>query len=325
MNWYSAVRAARRVVLAGGLLFLPGCDVEEPTPASRPLLRLASGFPGGFSNAFGSVLAKALASAMPTISVQIVQTGGAIANIEFLQQGRADVVVTFADAAYQAYIGRLPEHPGTFNRLRGIAVLQPTTVQVLVPPGSNITSISGLRGRHVALGPPGSGTSETAKILLEAFNVPVSSVRAESMPFTDATALVARGELDAAFVSAGHPAEVVHIATRAGARLLDISGPLVARLRNEYPFLRATVIPAGTYPAIGRPVNTVGIDTVLACAATLDEELVYRLTRVFFDLLPQLSHELDALRRVNLARSPATSIPLHEGAARYYRERELAR
>jgi uncharacterized protein len=324
MTWDWTLRAASGVLIGASLL-LPGCDVEEPRVGPRQVVRLSSGLPGGFSNAFGSVLAKALSSAMPNISVQIVQTGGAIANIEFLQQGRADIAVTFADAAYQAYVGRLPEHPGTFDRIRGIAVLQPTTVQVLVPPGSDVTSISALRGRRVALGPPGSGTSETARILLEAFNVPVSSVHAESISFVDAVARVARGELDAAFVSAGHPAEVVQTATQAGARLLDISGPLVAQLRNEYPFLRATVIPEGTYPAIDRAVNTVGIDTVFACAATLDEELVYELTRVFFDLLPRLSHELDALRRVDLARSPATSIPLHEGAARYYRERELSR
>jgi TRAP transporter TAXI family solute receptor len=325
MTWEWTLRAIRRAVLAGALLLAAGCDRDEPNPAPRQVVRLASGFPGGFSNAFGNVLAKALSSAMPTITVQIVQTGGAISNVEFLQQGRVDLAVTFADAAYQAYVGRLPEHPGTFDRIRGIAVLQPTTVQVLVPPHSAVTSISDLRGRRVALGPPGSGTSETAKILLEAFNVPVSSVHAESISFVDATARVARGELDAAFVSAGHPAEVVNTATRAGSRLLDINGPLVVRLRNEYPFLRATVIPQGTYGAVPRAVNTVGIDTVLTCAASLDEELVYRLTRVFFDLLPRLSHELDALRRVDLARSPATSIPLHEGAARYYRERELSR
>ena len=318
-------RSTARALLVGSLLLLPACGSEDTSRQPRQIVRLASGFPGGFSNAFGSVLAKALSSAMPTISVQIVQTGGAIANIEFLQQGRADVVVTFADAAYKAYVGKLPEHPGTFDQLRGIAVLQPTTLQVLVSPGSDVTSLSGLRGRHVALGPPGSGTSETAKILLEAFDVPVSSVHAESMSFVDAVALVTRGELDAAFVSAGHPAEVVQTATKAGSRLLDISGPMVARLRDGYPFLRGTVIPAGTYAAVGQAVNTFGIDTVLACAATLDEDLVYRLTRVFFDLLPQLSHEIDALRRVDLARSPATSIPLHEGAARYYRERELTR
>jgi hypothetical protein len=323
--WDWRLRAAGLALLIGASLLLPACDVEEPSRPPRQIVRLTSGLPGGFSNAFGSALAEALSNAMPTISVQIVQTGGAIANLEFLQRGLADLGVTFADAAYLAYVGRLAEHPGTFDRLRGIAVLQPTTVQVLVPHDSDVTSISGLRGRRVALGPRGSGTTETAKVLLEAFNVPLSSVHARSMPFLDAATLVARGELDAAFVSAGHPAELVDTATQAGSRLLDISGPLVVRLRNEYPFLRATVIPEGTYPAIDRSVSTVGINTIFACAATLDEELVYRLTRVFFDLLPSLAHELDALRRVDLARTPATPIPLHEGAARYYRERELAR
>jgi TRAP-type uncharacterized transport system substrate-binding protein len=72
-------------------------------------------------------------------------------------------------------------------------------------------------------------------------------------------------------------------------------------------------------------VHTVGIDTIIACRAGLDETLVYTLTKTFFDVLPELAVRLDALRRMDLARAPATPIPLHDGAARYYRERELFR
>ena len=47
------------------------------------------------------------------------------------------------------------------------------------------------------------------------------------------------------------------------------------------------------------------------------------LTRRFFDALPSLSSSQDALRFIDLEQAPAMPIPLHEGAARYYREREL--
>jgi len=62
---------------------------------------------------------------------------------------------------------------------------------------------------------------------------------------------------------------------------------------------------------------------VLVCRSGLDEGLVYDLTRRFFEALPSLSSSQDALRFIDLEQAPAMPIPLHEGAARYYREREL--
>jgi TRAP-type uncharacterized transport system substrate-binding protein len=46
---------------------------------------------------------------------------------------------------------------------------------------------------------------------------------------------------------------------------------------------------------------------------------------VFFEALPAQPFLQDALRFMDLDQAPATPIPLHEGAARYYRERELMR
>ena len=55
-----------------------------------------------------------------------------------------------------------------------------------------------------------------------------------------------------------------------------------------------------------------------------DEGLVYEVTKQFFDALAS-GPERPSLGFVELDQAPATSIPLHDGAARYYRERELQR
>ena len=72
-------------------------------------------------------------------------------------------------------------------------------------------------------------------------------------------------------------------------------------------------------------VHTLGVHNVLVGHRDLDEDLVYKLTRRFFEVLPSLVAQQDSLRLVDLQQAPATPIPLHVGAARYYRERELAR
>jgi TRAP-type uncharacterized transport system substrate-binding protein len=72
-------------------------------------------------------------------------------------------------------------------------------------------------------------------------------------------------------------------------------------------------------------IRDMGVLYLLVCARDLDEPLVYNLTRRFFEVLPSLVPQQDSLRLVDLQQVAATPIPLHPGAARYYRERELAR
>ena len=294
-------------------------------PVDRQVIRLGTGLPGAFFNPLGAALLDAYSQAIPDLAFEVVPSSGAVENLESLQRGAADLGFAFADVTYLAFVGRLDEQTRPFDRLRGVAILQLTTIHVLIRPDSGISSIEQLRGRRVALGPSGSGTAISAKVLLEAFGVPIAEVRGQHLPFLESANGVVSGELDAAFVSAAYPAESVLTATRDGAHLLEVSGPVVERLRTNYPFLRVALIPAGTYPPFRGPVHTVGIDILIACRDDLPETLVYSLTKTFFDMLPEMATKVDALRRMDLARAPATPIPLHGGAARYYRERELLR
>ena len=173
------------------------------------------------------------------------------------------------------------------------------------------------------MGPPGTGTSLIVQLLLEAFGVPLSSVHVEPLQFNDAADRLVQGTLDAMFDDAIYPAESVRIATKAGARLLPLTGPPIERLRHEYPFFRTAVIPQSSYPGVTQVIHTIGVDSLLICRRDLDEAVVYDLTKHFFEALPALSSSLKALRFMDLDESPATPIPLHDGAARYYREREL--
>jgi TRAP-type uncharacterized transport system substrate-binding protein len=85
------------------------------------------------------------------------------------------------------------------------------------------------------------------------------------------------------------------------------------------------MIPGSTYPGHPDAIHTIGVDALLVCRRDLEESLVYDLTRRLFEALPSLSSQQESLRLMDVELAPATPIPLHEGAARYYRERELWR
>lgn len=313
------------VFVLAALALAGACGGTEPRDGHVTLLRLATGVPGATFNPIGSALAGVLAAHIPGVRVDVIETGGSSANVEAIHNGSADLGLAFADVAYMAYVGQPTASARPLDNLRGIAVLSPAPLHVVVRGHSGIASIRDLRGRRVSLGPAGSGTALTATVVLEAHGIPPDALEAESMPFNEAADLLGRGGLDAIFVSAGYPAESVTAATTFGGEILDVSGPQVDVLRSEYPFFRMAVVPAGVYPSHGRVVRTIGVHTLLVCSSWLPEELVHEIAEAFFGALPRLASRIGALRLIDLARAAATPIPLHPGAARYYREQELFR
>jgi hypothetical protein len=273
----------------------------------------------------GNALAGGYERVLSGIRIERRESTGSVANVEALQRGEADIGFVFADVAYFAYVGALDETPAPFDRLRGIAVVQLSALHLVVRPGLAIRDVSDLRGRRVAIGLGRSGTSLTSRIVLGAYGVGPDQFVAASVPLNERARTLAEGTHDAAFVIAGYPAEAILPALEAGGFLLNVDGLPAERLRSEYPFLRPVFIPKGTYPAQKEPIHTIGVETLLVCRSDLPDQLVYDLTRGLFDAAARPSAATASLRRVNLERAPATTIPLHPGASRYYRERELRR
>ena len=164
---------------------------------------------------------------------------------------------------------------------------------------------------RVVFGDPTGGNSALGERLVNSTGVPTSAVTGEFAAYDIAVDKLLKGEVDAVIATVSPPQEFIARALRGGARLLEIKGPEVDRLRVHYPLLRRTLLPGGTYPGQDVPLHTVGVDLLLVCRADLDTELVYGLTRVLFEEIPR-----HVRRQVDPHRAPATVIPLHPGAAR---------
>jgi TRAP transporter TAXI family solute receptor len=317
-----------RVLAGAGWLLaalgMAACGGESTAARSPQVIRITTGLPGMTFKPLGEALAHAFESVVADAHFEVIETAGSVANLQKLESGEADLGFALADVAYTAFNGRGVEFPRPARSVRGMAVLHPSAVHVLVPAGSTVQSIADLRGR-IGVGPAGSGTAVTSALLLNAFGVPPGDITNQFLPFITASQALATDDLDAAFVVAADPVDAVHRATSAGARLIAISGEQVRRLRSEYPFLRPGTIPAGTYQKGAGPIPTMLVDVLLLTREGLDDELVRRLTSALFDVLPQLAASNDFLRLMDTRRAPATPLPLHAGAALYYRERELSR
>jgi TRAP transporter TAXI family solute receptor len=261
-------------------------------------------------------------TALPDFDFQIVPASGALEFVEFVQDGRADIGLASSDQAYAMYLDDLAGHP-QLDRLRGIAALWVLRIHLLAGRTSPVHHVADLRGRRI-------GHSEVLtplagiRLILIALGIELSDVDLKRLHGKDLAAGLTHRSLDAAFVTAGMADPAVHEALAAGARLIPIEGPAVKRLREDYPFFRLTTIPAGTYQASPGSTKTLGVPGAIICRRDLPERLVYDLTKQFFEFLSAASTR-PVLPFFPIESAPAVAVPLHDGAARYYRERELFR
>jgi len=308
-------RAAAILVLA-----CSGACARTSAAPTRPVIRIGTGAQRGNYFPVGVALAHTFAAAMPDVDVEVKVTGGTMANLDALQTGSADVVFSFADVAYAAYVGGPGDQPQPFSGLRALALLQLLPVQLVVSDRSPVHDIRDLPGRKVIY--VGGGTGTPAERILKAYGVdPRSILLQPTRSVEESIADLSSGRLDAMFVLSRYPVDNVSGALEQGSHLMPLTGDPIERLHREYPFFRPMLIAGGTYPKQTMPVRTIGVHSLLLCRVDLDEGLVYRLTKALFQSLADQSNEL--LWSVDLDRAAATPIPLHAGAARYYREREL--
>jgi uncharacterized protein len=315
----------RAMQTAAGLLLMllvPGCTT--PPPAERPIaLTIATGGPGGAFYPMGKALASLYGDRIAGVTTTLL-TGGSTQNVQAVQSGQAALAFTQADVAYVAYRRGTAADARPHSDLRGVAMLWMNTLHVAVPRISRIQNVSDLGGHRVAVGTLGSGTETLARIVLESYGLPYSKLQPEFLSFVQTIEKMRQGELDAAIVVAGLPADVLtDLSTDPGVRLLPIPRTQVRTMRAQYPFLQPVVVPAGTYASSSGEVESVGVASLLVSRVDVDEELVYRMTRELFAALSQLSEVHPAVRLIDPEQAPATPIPLHPGAARYYRERQM--
>lgn len=81
-------------------------------------------------------------------------------------------------------------------------------------------------------------------------------------------------------------------------------------------------IPAGTYENQKEDVDTLAIKMILMADASVDEETIYQMTKVFWENLDQLetTHAIVKQMKIENAVTELAGIPLHDGAKRYYEE-----
>ena len=252
-------------------------------------------------------------------------TGASVANINSIRAGEMDLGVAQSDQQYNAYNGLPPfDQAGAFKELRAVFSLHPEPFTVVARTDSGIMKFEDLKGRRVNIGNPGSGQRATMEVVLAAFGWdPSVFALTNDLPAAQQSLALCQNQVEAMVYMVGHPnPSVAHAAGLCDAVLVPVSGPAIDKLLSENPFYRRADIPGRIYPDNPEPVPTFGVKATLVTSARLEPGLVYEVVKAVFTNLDRFRVAHPAFGYLDPKRmaTEGLSAPLHEGAARYFRD-----
>jgi len=262
---------------------------------------------------------------VPIVHVTMkTEPGGAPAIVSDLRTGSGQIgIVQQADAVYLAYRHGVQGDPHPYVNLRGVAVMWRNILTVVVQRNGHYRSVTDLRGKRVGIFLAGTATEFLSRALLHVYGMTYSDI--QPVFNNNSARLIQNDEIDAAiFVTPAAPDPVIEALRDDGhLALLPIPHSVIGELLREQPFLHPATIAGSGGPGRTGDMETVGIDALLVCRDDVADDVVYQFTREFFAALPMLAQTNPEAANVDVEGAPATPIPLHPGAARYYREREV--
>lgn len=305
-------------------------------------LRMATIDPGSSAYLVMTTMASAINRAQEDLEITVDATGAATKHVVEAAEGKIDlamsspVVHQFMKTGTGMY-RKLERAPALSEKLGLIFWFPYGAYHAVAYADSGIERLEDIRGKRVFLGPPGGGAWATSAQWVEAvtgmkpgedFENVKASWGAAAQGFQDR-------QIDVYF-NGGIPPypQIEQLAATSSIRLLglteaEVEAATEAQLKPTRGLGRSLdAIPAGTYGAgqvNAEDVYTVGSMVGVVARMDLDDEAVYRITKIFWEALPEIRRTAPYMARVTLETALLTdNIRLHPGARRYYEEIGLA-
>jgi uncharacterized protein len=306
-------------LLGAVLLCTPRMAAESAGPE---IVTISTGSPGGTYYPYGHGLAILLTKHLDvTFADQATQ--GTVQNVLLLEQRKAMVGMTTVGVALQAWNGTDWAEGTQYRSMRALFPMFDTPFQFAAPKRSNLGSLREFAGKRIGAGPKASTGGTYFPEVFKAFNIPAVL---RNGAWEGVVRQLGSGELDGMAFAVGAPApEVAALDAKDPLDFIQPSREQVALVRTRFPELTPSLIPSGTYPSLHEDYHTVGLYNFAIIHRDLSDDFVYRIVKAVFEHQPELVSAHPAAKETvpaNLDRD--TFLPLHPGAARYYREIGIA-
>lgn len=287
---------------------------------------------------YGAAMQGLMKAQLPAGSTVTVRPyAGAFGNIKLLNKNqKIQLATTFNAAANWGYNGVVAFKGGKATNIRAIVgALDQYYLIVMARPGSGITDLHQIKQKkmkvNVTQNPPGGLAHYGTWLVLNAYGLTEDlikkwggSVNKVTMSASISAMKDRRADIWIHPVTAGHPA-VTELTQTTKVNFLSLD-PKVAGKLNKIG-LPSIQLPANTFKGQNKPASVVGMSTILIVSKEMDDKVAYSLTKAVIGNAKSLKSQIKAFKKFN----PKTTwksqytggVPLHPGAAKYYKEAGL--
>ena len=325
MNPTCKINPLRAALAASALaLALPW----TPAVAQQKFVTIGTGGVTGVYYAAGGAICRLVNKdrAKHGIRCSVESTGGSVFNVNTIKSGELDLGFAQSDVQYNALKGLGAfKDAGAWTDERAVFSVHPEPFTVLARKEANVKSFADFKGKRFNVGNPGSGTRASLEEMIAAMNWKLTDFSlASELKADEHGPALCDGKIDGFFYGVGHPsANIQDPTTTCGAKLVSLTGPAIDKLLADKPYYANATIPGGLYPNNPDPTTTYGVLATVVTSAKTPPDTVYQVVKAVFDNFDEfkkLHPALANLKPENMV-VDGNSAPLHEGAARYYREK----
>ncbi|MDP4796712.1 MAG: TAXI family TRAP transporter solute-binding subunit [Rhodospirillales bacterium] len=296
--------------------------------------RIGTGGAGGTYYPIGGLIANAISNppgsrpcdkggscGVPGLVAIAVSTNASVANVNAIDAGQLDAGLAGAQSVTQGYNGEGKFEGSPKKNIRVIANLYPEDMHLVTQKGVTLSGLKDLAGKKIGIGAAGSGTQVSVRMILEANGIKADE---QELGIGQSVQRIADGQLDAFFYAAGTPfAGLIQLGSTKGFELYKFSDADQKAINKIIPYYVDSLIPAGTYENITYDVPTVAVSGQLITSAAQPDDLIYEITKALWNAntrkLLDKGHPKGKQITIETALK-GVLIPLHPGAAKFYKE-----
>ena len=260
------------------------------------------------------------------IRCSVESTGGSIYNINTIKAGELDFGVAQSDWQYHAYNGTSKfKDAGAYKDLRAVFSVHPEPFTVVARADAGIKNFGDLKGKRVNIGNPGSGQRGTMEVLMGEMGWDKSVFKlASELKSAEQSQALCDNKIDAMVFTVGHPSGSIKEATTScSSVLVNVTAPAVDALVKKNSFYRKATIPGGMYTGSPNDTQTFGVGATFVSSTKVADKVVYEVVKAVFENFDRFKKLHPAFRKLKESEmiKDGLSAPLHDGAAKYYKEK----
>lgn len=267
------------------------------------------------------------------LDMSAISSAGSGENVKLLREKQAQFgILQGLFGMYAAQGSGSLKADGPQKNLRSITMLWPNVEHFIVMADhaktGTVDDLNGMAGKKFSIGARNSGTEHSNRFLLNNLGIAPEKFDLVFQGYGPSIDAMQNGVIAGTNTTGGPP---VSVATRAFAqmgdkiRMLEFTPEQAAKSDGGNNLFYPYVLAANTYPGQTKDIRTVAQPNFLAVNADVPEQDVYLVTKTIYENLPFLNNIHAATKAMSIKSAiGGLPLPLHPGAARYYKEVGIA-